>query len=565
LDAPLFKWDLSGLQRHRHFEQLRAAARSLLPRAVTAGVLIAAYLALEWVSFIHEHNGLPVTPWNPGLGALFAVLILGGTAYTGVLFAGVLLAEVFVVRTQLAWPVIVLMALIVSAVFATAAVLVRRRLHLDVSLSRVRDVLTLLAAGTAASCISSALLGALLIGTNEMTLDDFAHAAIPLIVGDTIGIAVATPLILRLLHWRDEPIRVSVIGLTMELALYFIIVGVALWLIVGTESPDSDKFVSLLFLPVVAAAVRYGIDGSCLSLALTQLALVAVLRWYGHDAATFTEFQVIMLVLTMSGLLVGVVVSDRARALSFARAAEDRVRDMQAEAARAARMNMVSGMASAIAHEINQPMTAARAFARSVQQLLQNEPIDISRANGNLSNLVVQIDHAAGVVRRMRDFLRRGRPHFSTLQIAQVLDDALVLASPEASARKTAIRLELDEDLPAIFGDRIQLQQVVLNLIHNGIEAISAAERHDGTILVKAYPLKDASGVGISVADNGVGVPADRPLFEPLTSTKGEGLGLGLSICASIVEAHGGRIWLHASERGATEFRFSLPSEPQAT
>jgi C4-dicarboxylate-specific signal transduction histidine kinase len=351
----------------------------------------------------------------------------------------------------------------------------------------------------------------------------------------------------------------------MELALYFIIVGVALWLIVGTESPDSDKFVSLLFLPVVAAAVRYGIDGSCLSLALTQLALVAVLRWYGHDAATFTEFQVIMLVLTMSGLLVGVVVSDRARALSFARAAEDRVRGMQAEAARAARMNMVSGMASAIAHEINQPMTAARAFARSVQQLLQNEPIDISRANGNLSNLVVQIDHAAGVVRRMRDFLRRGRPHFSTLQIAQVLDDALVLASPEASARKTAIRLELDEDLPAIFGDRIQLQQVVLNLIHNGIEAISAAERHDGTILVKAYRLKDASGVGISVTDNGVGVPADRPLFEPLTSTKGEDLGLGLSICASIVEAHGGRIWLHASEKGATEFRFSLPSEPQAT
>ena len=199
------------------------------------------------------------------------------------------------VRTQLAWPVIVLMALIVSAVFATAAVLVRRRLHLDVGLSRVRDVLTFLAAGTAASCISSALLGALLIGTNEMTLDDFAHAAIPLIVGDTIGIAVATPLILRLLHWRDDLIRVSAISLAMELALYFIIVGVALWLIVGTESPDSYKFVSLLFLPVVAAAVRYGIDGSCLSLALTQLALVAVLRWYGHDAAAFTEFQVIML------------------------------------------------------------------------------------------------------------------------------------------------------------------------------------------------------------------------------------------------------------------------------
>jgi C4-dicarboxylate-specific signal transduction histidine kinase len=210
-------------------------------------------------------------------------------------------------------------------------------------------------------------------------------------------------------------------------------------------------------------------------------------------------------------------------------------------------------------------VTAARALARSVQQLMQAEPLDTGRANGNLANLVAQIDHAAGVVRRMRDFLRRGRPQFSTLQIGAVLDDALMLANPEASAKKTTIRLELDDGLPVIFGDRIQLQQVVLNLIHNGIEAIGAAERHDGTILVKAYPLKDASGIGISVTDNGIGVPADRPLFEPLTSTKGEGLGLGLSICASIVEAHGGRIWLHASEKGATEFRFSLPSEPRTT
>jgi two-component system sensor kinase FixL len=565
LATPLPKWDRSSLRLPWHVDRPFLLARTLLPRAATAAVLIAGYLVLEWVSFIHEHNGLPVTPWNPGLGALFAVLILGGPAYASVLFAGVLLAEIFVLRTQLAWPVIGLMALTIAAVFTAAAILVRRRLHLDVGLSRVRDVLILLAAGTAASCISSALLGALLIGTSEMTLGDFAQAAIPLIVGDTIGIAVATPLVLRLLQRRAGLTRVSAIALTTELALYFIIVGLALWLIVGADSPDTYKFVSLLFLPVVAAGVRYGIDGSCLSLALTQLALVGVLRWYGHDAATFTEFQVIMLVLTMSGLLVGVVVSDRARALSLARAAEGRIRDMQAEATRAARMNMVSGMASAIAHEINQPMTAARALARSVQQLMQTEPFDTGRANGNLSNLVAQIDHAAGVVRRMRDFLRRGRPQFSTLQIGPVLEDALMLASPEASAKKTAIQLELEDSLPTIFGDRIQLQQVVLNLIHNGIEAIGAAERHDGTILVRAYPLKDASGIVISVIDNGIGVPADRPLFEPLTSTKGEGLGLGLSICASIVEAHGGRIWLHASERGATEFRFSLPSEPRTT
>ena len=110
LAVPLFRWDLSSHHRHGQIDQLLSTIRSLLPKAATAGVLLAVYLALEWASFIHEHDGLPVTPWNPGLGALFAVLILGGPAYASVLFAGVLLAEIFVLRTQLPWPVIGLMA-----------------------------------------------------------------------------------------------------------------------------------------------------------------------------------------------------------------------------------------------------------------------------------------------------------------------------------------------------------------------------------------------------------------------------------------------------------------------
>jgi C4-dicarboxylate-specific signal transduction histidine kinase len=237
---------------------------------------------------------------------------------------------------------------------------------------------------------------------------------------------------------------------------------------------------------------------------------------------------------------------------------------MHAEAARAARMNMVSGMASALAHEINQPMTAARALARSVQQILVSPDADKERARANLGNLVAQIDHAGSVVRRMRDFLRRGRPHFSTLDIGTVLSDALVLARPDASVNQTSIELEVADALPAIFGDRIQLQQVVLNLVHNAVESILESGRPDGRIRIHAHRSTDGSALEISVCDNGIGVPAGRPLFEPLISTKKDGLGLGLSICASIVEAHRGRIWLESSGAGHTEFRLLLPAHGEA-
>jgi signal transduction histidine kinase len=520
--------------------------------------LLIAYLALEWASFIHEHKGIPVTPWNPALGLVFAVMLLKGVGYGLVLFAGVVIAEVFLVRTQLPWAIVLAMAALLASSFAAAAAATRRYFHFDHGLNHVRDILVLLAAGIVAAAISTALLSALLLAADELTTGDLTQSSLPLFVGDIMGIAVITPLVLRLsLRWPDLASR-TLIEAFPELMLYVIVIGCTLWLSVSVGTGDY-KFLSLLFLPVVAAALCYGIEGSCAALAATQLGLVVLLHRSGHDAAAFTEFQVVMLALTTAGLVIGVVVSERQRADLAAYEAEARLKEMQAEAARAARMNVVSGMASALAHEINQPMTAARALARSVQQILRSPTADTGRADGNLAVLIAQIDHASDVVRRMREFLRRGQPRFSTLDIGDVLDDALMLAGPDAAAKGIAIELVVDALLPPIFGDRVQLQQVVLNLIHNAVEAITETGRNDGRIGVSAQLSVRDPAIEIGVVDNGVGVPTGRLLFEPQTSHKKDGLGLGLSICASIIEAHGGRIWLHSSVTGATELRFSLP------
>jgi two-component system, LuxR family, sensor kinase FixL len=532
-----------------------------------AGMLafIFVYVALEWITYSHEYHGVPVTPWNPGLGVAFGLIVLRSAIYGLALFAGVVLAEVLVLRTHLAWSVILLIAVVVAASYTAAAAVARRRLRLDVAMDHVRDVLVLMSAGVAGAAVVTMLLGALLLADPVAGNDDLSKSVLPLFVGDVIGIAVVTPLLLRLTRlwqhrqrWKDW-LGAPPLAALAEVALFVLVTGFALWVIVGSARPNDYKYFSLLFLPVVVVAVRHGIDGSCLALASTQLGLVVVLRAYGYDATTFTEFQIVMLVLTMTGLLVGGVVSERERADLAARTAEARLRDAELEAARAARLNMVSGMASALAHEINQPMTAARALARSAQQLLKTDEGDRERANGNLATLVTQIDHAADVVRRMREFLRRGQPHFSTLEVGAVLEDALVLARPDASAHHTHIDLVVEPALPAVFGDRIQLQQVVLNLVRNGIDAIIEAGVPQGRISVRAGLGEERRTVEIGVTDNGSGVAAGRNLFEPLSSSKPDGLGLGLSICANIVHAHGGRIWLQSSASGATEFRFSLP------
>jgi C4-dicarboxylate-specific signal transduction histidine kinase len=312
---------------------------------------------------------------------------------------------------------------------------------------------------------------------------------------------------------------------------------------------------------VVLAAVRHGFDGACISLAVTQFALVGLMHRFGYDAEAFTEMQTLMLVLTGTGLIVGAVVSERKQTAELVQLAEEMLREKEAEAAQAARFSLVSGMATALAHEINQPMTAARALARSVQHLLESASPDLPRAKGNITNAIAQIDHAGGVVRRMRDFLRRGGPHVSTFDVKTMLEDTLALARPDANARNIELTVSTPEKLPSAHGDRIQLQQVLLNLIRNATEAIAAAPRSGARVEIAALALP--SSIEFSVRDNGPGIAptiANR-LFEPLTTSRQQGLGLGLSISQGIVESHGGRIWLQSREPGATEFRFTLPLE----
>ena len=550
--------DMPAPVLQREWLQLRSSEHASKWAAIV--LYLAAYVILEWVSFIHVHKGVPITPWDPGLGVVFALMMRGGPKCGLILFAGMVIAETLVLQNDVDWPIDIGIAAITALSYASVAALVRRYFRIDVDLIHLRDVLILLAAGLAGAVIDTMLLNAFLLAVGQLDLRDAVQVVRPLLIGDTIGIAVVTPLMLRFsVPGRLETRRL--LALAPEGALYFCLIGVTLWLIVGSEGAYGFTLFYLLFVPVVIAAVRHGLDGACFSLAATQFGLIGLLHLSGYDAGEFTEFQTLMLVLTVTGLIVGVVVSERRHSDRIARDAQARLAERQAEAAQVARVNLVSGMASALAHEINQPMTAARALARSAQHLLRTPGGDLTRADSNLSAMVTHIDHAGEIVRRMRDFIRRGHPHVSTINMRDMLEEALTLAHAEASARHVRIELDAPDDLPDLHGDRVQLEQVVLNLVHNAVDAIAAAGQSDGQVRVVARRHSAPPRVEIGVLDNGPGIEGElaEQLFDPLTTSKQDGLGLGLSISASIMEAHGGRVWLHSGEPGATEFRFSLP------
>ncbi|MFD2183892.1 ATP-binding protein [Rhodoplanes azumiensis] len=545
-------------------------------RSVPAGLAaLAVYVALEWLGFIHEVKGLPATPWNPGLGVVFALVALDGPLAAAVLFAGIVLAEILVVDTVLSWPLVLGVAAIETTCYAAAGLLALRAFRIDPRLGHLRDVLLLLAAGFVGACLVAVLLTVLLIGFGDLGLRDVLAATVPLLVGDVIGIAVITPLVLRLAAaWRAGE-QFFAPALAVEAGATAVVIGACLWLVTASPGPEGFKYFHLLALPVVTAAVRHGLDGACLALAGVQLGLVALLHLHGHDIRAFTEYQALMLVLTATGLVVGVVVSERRSAERMARAAERRAKAREAEAAQAGRFHLVSSMASALAHEITQPMTAARALARAAQHILQTPGGDVARAEANLASAIAQIDHAGAVIRRMRDFLRRGEPVREPVAIGDLVADVVAIAGADARAHGVALVAEVPPGLPSVTGDPVQLQQVLLNLVRNAVEAIVSAGVDAGTapgrVRIAAArrrpsPGQEPDGVEVTVADNGPGVPDDLAdtLFEPLTTSKQDGLGLGLAICAAIVEQHGGQIVLASRASGATEFRIVLPIEGAA-
>ncbi|MCF8707687.1 PAS domain-containing sensor histidine kinase [Rhizorhapis sp. SPR117] len=237
---------------------------------------------------------------------------------------------------------------------------------------------------------------------------------------------------------------------------------------------------------------------------------------------------------------------------------ERRLQDIQEELIHIARVSAVGTMASTLAHELNQPLTAVASYAMAAQALLEADRPDAqAEARQALADGVAEAVRAGQIVRRLRDFVSRGDTEREKVSLTKLIEEAAALALSGASLRGIRVETNLDPAVSLVLVDRVQIQQVLLNLIRNAVEAMEGCERRE---LVLSTSARSDEEVELAVADSGTGLSdeiADR-LFEAFNSTKEHGLGVGLSICRTIVEAHGGRLWAEPGPQGGTVFRFTL-------
>jgi two-component system sensor kinase FixL len=248
------------------------------------------------------------------------------------------------------------------------------------------------------------------------------------------------------------------------------------------------------------------------------------------------------------------------------RRAEDDARVLQERLTHFSRLSTMGEMAAGLAHEINQPLSAIATYARACQRIMIQPDADTDDVIAALEQINAQALRAGEVIRRLRNFVKNREVKREPVDCARLLEDLSTLAETDARLHNIRLRLDCEEPLPTVYADPIQLQQVVLNLVRNAIDAMSEAPEERREVVLSTR--MDADGeVEVTVADRGTGLApeATEHLFNPFFTTKASGTGLGLAISRSIVRAHGGRLWHTPNDDCGVRFHFTLPVAPAVT
>jgi two-component system, LuxR family, sensor kinase FixL len=245
--------------------------------------------------------------------------------------------------------------------------------------------------------------------------------------------------------------------------------------------------------------------------------------------------------------------------------AEAELRRLQSEVAHVSRVSTMGQLSTALAHELNQPLGAILSNAEAAEMLLDADPPALGQVREILADIRKDDERAGEVIRRMRTLLRKRELEMQPLELGDLVRNVLRLVSGDAAMRKVTVRAEIDSPSLPIRGDRVHLQQVLLNLLVNGLDAVAGNQPEERCVRVQAGRNRIGE-IEVSVRDNGPGIPADQlaRLFEPFFTTKPDGMGMGISIARTIVQAHNGHIWAENNPDGGATFRFTLPAAEDA-
>lgn len=501
---------------------------------------VATYIALDWASYLHPLHGLNITLWNPA-PALGLVLWMRVGRLTAIPWFIALMVGEFVVRGMpAALPMTVVLSAALTAGYGVIGESLRRRLRDGNVFGDRQRLITWLGIVVIGTLANSSIYIALLALMGLLPAGDRLDGFVRFWVGDCVGIIVCMPMLWMLLTHPGQA-RLRGVLASWETAGYTALAVAMLWVTFRSGPSAEFQYFYFLFLPVIWAASRQGLSGAATSAFTLQAGVIIAVESLNLVAVTVMEFQMLGAVLALAGFFIGVVVDEQ-------RLAAEKLKQT---------LNMAAAgeMAAALAHELNQPMTALAAYGDACKQMLDRGETGEALRTA-IQRMVSESTRAAEVVRRVRDFFRTGATRLEPIPVDILLSSAAIRFQERAIA--DGVQLNITALSASVLVDRLQIELVVRNLLSNAFDAVAGRPKSERRVDVVAdHHTPDTITVMVKDTGSGVSVDAATRLFEPFSSTKSNGLGLGLTISRALVEAHGGMLWAEPGEGG--KFKFTLP------
>ncbi|MGB7976423.1 MAG: ATP-binding protein [Roseiarcus sp.] len=515
----------------------------------TGAAFIAVYFALNLLTEWHEFDRLGITLWSPDDGLSLA-LLLENVAFAPFVFLAEVLVDVSIAGVHRSIGVTMAAELSLTIAYVSLALVLKHALKFDIRQFRLPDVVAFLLFIPVGAALSAFIYCGVLNLGGGLSSDKVFVATIHCWIGNALGIVTIIPATTAAFTYASPPWRWS--SYTLFTIFIFVLgIGLGFAALVGVGDKLYYLF-NLLFLPVIWVAMREGYAGVALALVTIQLTLAVLTSFVGYNTTDFAILQLLMLVLSITGLLLGAVTTER-------KDAGLRLRDQKREMARMVSNARAGAMGMALAHEVSQPLSTVATYLHAARRLLQP-----GVASGPVMDALVKAEaeaqRAREILERIRDFVSNGNLNLKALDVSALAERIGELCREEAAARGVLVEVESSGPVPPVTADEVQIEQVLINLVANAID--SAAERSDARGLVTVGVAAKEAAIVLRVEDNGRGVTPELAdnIFDAYQTTKPRGMGLGLHLSRRIVQRHAGRLWWEPIATGGARFVVELPT-----
>jgi two-component system, LuxR family, sensor kinase FixL len=512
---------------------------------------LAVYLALNLLTEWHEFDRLGITLWSPDDGLSLALLI-ESLAFAPFVFLGAVLVDLSIVGVHRSIGVTMTAQLFLTITYVGLALALKNTLRFDLRQFKLPDIVAFLFLIPAGAALSSFIYCSVLYLGGELSSDKVFVAMCHFWIGDALGIITIIPAATAVFMYVSTP-RWRLSGHAFFTVFIFVL-GICLGFAALVGVGDRLHYLfNLLFLPVIFVAMREGYGGVALALVIIQLTLAVLTAFVGYDTTNFAILQLLMLVLSITGLLLGAVTTERQdAALSL--------REQQKELTRMASEARAGAMGMALAHEVSQPLSTVAAYVHAARRLLQSS-VASELVMDALVKAEAEAQRAREVLERIRDFVSTGNLNLEALDVSGLAERIGTLCREEAASRGVQVEVESVDPIPIVRADGVQIEQVLINLVANAID--SASERPDRRGRVSIRVAANAGAIMVEVEDNGRGVAPELAdnIFGAYQTTKPRGMGLGLHLSWRIVQRHAGRLWWEPVGTGGARFVVELPTD----